>query len=53
MAMRLRLWQKLAGAWKLASLDDLATECSLEGLEIEIERILQGRQRGRVVVNLM
>ena len=53
MATRLRLWQKLAGTWKLANLDDLATECSLEGLEVEIERILRGKQRGRVVVNLM
>lgn len=53
MATRLRLWQKLAGEWKLAHLDDLVTECSLEGLEVEIERILQGKQRGRVVVNLM
>lgn len=53
MSMRLRVWQKLAGEWKLANLNDLAAECSLEGLEAEIERILQGKQRGRVVVNLM
>ncbi len=52
MATRLRLWQKLAGEWKLAGLNDLATECSLDGLEVEIERILQGQQRGRVVVDL-
>jgi acrylyl-CoA reductase (NADPH) len=52
MLTRLRLWQKLAGEWKLVNLNDLATECSLEGLEIEIERILQGKQRGRVVVDL-
>jgi putative YhdH/YhfP family quinone oxidoreductase len=52
MAMRLRLWQKLAGEWKLANLNDLASECSLDGLEVEIERILQGKQRGRVVVDL-
>ncbi|MEJ2732934.1 MAG: YhdH/YhfP family quinone oxidoreductase [Anaerolineae bacterium] len=52
MATRLRLWQKLAGDWKLAHLNDLARECSLDGLEVEIERILQGKQRGRVVVDL-
>ena len=52
MATRLRLWQKLAGEWKLSHLANLATECSLEGLEVEIERILQGKQRGRVVVDL-
>jgi acrylyl-CoA reductase (NADPH) len=52
MATRLRLWQKLAGEWKLAHLNDLAHECSLDGLEVEIERILQGKQRGRVVVDL-
>jgi acrylyl-CoA reductase (NADPH) len=52
MATRLRLWRKLAGEWKLANLNDLANECSLDGLEVEIERILQGKQRGRVVVDL-
>lgn len=52
MSTRLRLWNRLSAEWKLARLDHMASECSLEGLEVEIERILQGRQTGRVVVNL-
>jgi putative YhdH/YhfP family quinone oxidoreductase len=52
MHTRLRLWQKLSTEWKLATLDHLATECPLEGVEAGIERILQGEQTGRLVVNL-
>jgi putative YhdH/YhfP family quinone oxidoreductase len=53
MHIRRKIWQKLAGPWKLPHLEFLASECSLEGLEFEIERILQGKQRGRVIVRLM
>jgi putative YhdH/YhfP family quinone oxidoreductase len=52
MDLRRRIWQKLAGEWKLAKLDGLASKCSLQGLEPEIVRILEGQQKGRVVVNL-
>lgn len=52
MPTRQRVWQKLSTEWKLAALEHLASECSLEGLEAGIERILQGRQTGRLVVNL-
>jgi putative YhdH/YhfP family quinone oxidoreductase len=52
MDRRQRVWQKLAGAWKLAPLERLATERALETLEPEIDRILQGQQRGRIVVDL-
>jgi putative YhdH/YhfP family quinone oxidoreductase len=49
---RMRLWQKLAGAWKLDALDTLAREISLADLDDEIQRTLRGKQTGRVVVNL-
>lgn len=52
MAIRHQIWQKLAGDWKLAGLERVATEISLEGLETHIDLILQGRQQGRVVVRL-
>jgi alcohol dehydrogenase len=52
MHTRLRLWRRLSAEWKLARLDHLASECSLESLEAGIERILQGKQTGRLVVNL-
>ena len=51
--IRRKLWQKLAGNWKLANLDSLVTECTLHELPGLIERMLQGRQTGRVIVNLL
>lgn len=49
---RERLWSKLGQEWKLPELSRLVREVPLETLEEEIERILQGGQTGRVVVNL-
>ncbi len=50
---RQRIWQKLAGEWKIENLDSLATECTLHELPAIIEKMLQGRQTGRVIVNLL
>jgi putative YhdH/YhfP family quinone oxidoreductase len=52
MDVRRRVWDNLAGPWKLADLEQLATERRLDALEPEIERILQGQQIGRVLVDL-
>ncbi|MCZ6633495.1 MAG: oxidoreductase, partial [bacterium] len=49
---RQRIWQLVAGEWKLDALAGLAREVTLDELEPEIERILQGGQTGRVVVKL-
>jgi putative YhdH/YhfP family quinone oxidoreductase len=49
---RREIWRKLATDWKLDQLETLATECGLAELDVEIERILQGQQRGRVLVTL-
>jgi acrylyl-CoA reductase (NADPH) len=49
---RRRIWQLIAGDWKLAALDKLAREVPLEELEPEIGRILEGGQTGRVLVKL-
>ena len=51
--IRHKIWQKLAGEWRLANLDSLATECRLSELPGFIERMLQGRHTGRVIVNLL
>ena len=51
--IRRKIWQKLAGEWRLANLDSLATECRLSELPGFIERMLQGRHTGRVIVNLL
>jgi len=47
------LWQRLSTEWRLAKLEQLASECTLDGLEAGIQRILQGKQAGRLVVNLV
>jgi acrylyl-CoA reductase (NADPH) len=52
MAIRRQIWHRLAGPWRLPHLERLASECALGDLEPQIERILQGKQTGRVVVNL-
>jgi acrylyl-CoA reductase (NADPH) len=52
MPIREEIWSKLAGEWKPDGLESLATECTLEQLSPEIDRILAGSQLGRVVVDL-
>jgi len=52
LSYRAQLWQKLATEWKLDNLETLTRECTLDELSPEIDRILQGQQSGRVLVNL-
>ncbi|MBL8826595.1 MAG: YhdH/YhfP family quinone oxidoreductase [Planctomycetaceae bacterium] len=48
--LREQLWSKLADEWRPAALASIATEVSLTELPAQIERILNGAQRGRVIV---
>ena len=50
MPMRKKIWGLLAGEWKLDILEEISTECTLDGLEEEIQKILKGRQVGRVLL---
>lgn len=52
MDLRRTLWQRISAEWKPDFLSDMARTCSLEGLDEEIEKILQGSQTGRVVLSL-
>lgn len=52
MEERLKIWRKLTGEWKPDHLDSIMSECSLDELNEKIELILQGKVRGRVVVDL-
>ncbi|MCM2263740.1 MAG: YhdH/YhfP family quinone oxidoreductase [Desulfuromonadales bacterium] len=52
LALRTAVWNRLGGEWHLSQLDELAEECSLEGLGEKIDAILQGRLQGRTVVKL-
>ncbi len=47
---RRAMWERLAGVWKPAILDQMAREVTLAGLDTEIQAILLGQQRGRVIV---
>ena len=51
MRARQMAWNKLAGDWS-ADLSRIVTEVSLDGLSAEIDKILKGGVRGRVVVDL-
>ena len=53
LAVRAEVWKRLASAWKPARLDDVVTECTLQGIEPMIEAILKGGITGRVVVNML
>ena len=52
LALRTAVWNRLATEWKLAQLDALTEECTLEGLEEKIAAILKGQLQGRTVVRL-
>lgn len=52
MNLRKKLWEKLASDWKPSQLDQLVRTCSLQELDQEIGRILEGKQVGRVLVQL-
>ncbi|TKB02378.1 acryloyl-CoA reductase [Alteromonas portus] len=52
MPPRLRLWDKLAGEWKLECLDDLTEEVSLDDVSQKIDAILKGELSGRTIVKL-
>ncbi len=48
---RWRLWQKIAGEWKLPQLEKMYSIVGLSDIESAIQRILRGGVRGRLVVD--
>ena len=50
---RLAVWKKLAGPWKPQHLEQTVEEVTLAGLEPKITAILDGKIRGRTLVNLL
>ena len=52
MTLRRNIWNKLAGEWKPQHLDEIARERSLDDLEPEIDNMLAGKMRGRILVTL-
>lgn len=52
MSIRLKIWDKLSSVWKPSNLTDNVDEVSLEGLNEKIDMILEGKHKGRTIVNL-
>jgi acrylyl-CoA reductase (NADPH) len=52
MPTRVKVWQNLAGKWKLPNLEEIATETPLEGLNHQIDLILKRQHQGRTIVRL-
>jgi hypothetical protein len=50
MSERKVIWQKISGEWKIKATAKISKVCTLETLEPEIQRILDGQQTGRVLV---
>lgn len=53
MERRVAVWQKLAGEWKIEGLEKMVDEVTLEELEDNIQRMLKGELKRRVLVNLL
>ena len=49
---RLKIWEKLAGEWKIDGLERLCTEIPLADLDDSIDKILKGGLKGRTIVNM-
>lgn len=52
MKYREKVWEKFASQWKLDQLSDTATEITLAQLKEKIDLMLQGKLKGRTVVNV-
>jgi len=52
MNTRVKIWEKLAGEWKLNNLESLVSEISLNDLDEKIDLMLAGKVKGRTVVKL-
>ena len=52
MELRREMWDRIAGEWSVEGLGSVARTCGLSNLDREIDLILAGGQRGRVVVEL-
>jgi putative YhdH/YhfP family quinone oxidoreductase len=49
---RKKIWNKLACEWKIANLEKIGRQVFLEDLDVEIGIIVNGKQKGRIVVDM-
>ncbi len=52
MQTRTLIWDKISAEWKLDKMAAIFSECSLQELDGKIDLILQGKIKGRIVVDL-
>ncbi|MDR3651905.1 MAG: YhdH/YhfP family quinone oxidoreductase [Paludibacter sp.] len=52
LALRQSLWEKLAKEWKPDNLFDIYSEISLNELKSRIDLILEGKLKGRTIINM-
>lgn len=52
MERRKRIWEKLAGSWKIPLLDEMSRTVTLNELDASIQQMLRGGSRGRVIIDL-
>jgi NADPH:quinone reductase-like Zn-dependent oxidoreductase len=50
--LREDVWKKIASDWKVDQLEEFSTEVLLEDLNDQIENMLAGNSKGRVIVKL-
>jgi len=53
MTNRLQTWGKLADEWKIPMMETVAEEIAMVDLDSCIDRMLQGKHKGRAIVNMM
>lgn len=53
MELRQKIWDNLAGDWKLDLLSEMSAEITLEELEENIQMMLAGKKKGRTLVKLV
>jgi D-arabinose 1-dehydrogenase-like Zn-dependent alcohol dehydrogenase len=52
MHKRLRVWEKLAGEWKLPKMVELSRIIPLAQVPVEMDAMLAGQAHGRIVVDM-
>lgn len=50
---RLYIWNNISNSWNINNLHKIIKEVKLKTLKEEIEKILKGKQKGRILVNLI
>ncbi len=52
MDLRLKIWEKIFGLWRIDRPERIIKEVNLDQISVEINKILAGGQVGRVILNL-